>query len=155
VSYFPIFLELSDKSVLVVGGGNVAYRKVVTLLKFTSNVTVIAPHILENIKALGISTFERAFQIEDLSEKYLVITATDDKLLNQQILNTCNTKNILCNSATSTASDNCIFPAVVKQGDIVIGISTSGKSPSVSKKIRQDVERVLLPSLEEYDDKLL
>ena len=152
MSFFPIFVELSNKNVLVVGGGKVAYRKIVTLLKFTQNIIVIAPNIIDEIKALNIPLYERKFKIEDLSNKFLVITATNDKSLNQEILENCKSKGIMCNSSTSTQKDNCIFPSIVKYNDITIGITTNGKSPSISKKIRKDIEENI--SLKEYSNNL-
>lgn len=149
MSFFPIFVDLSTRNVLIVGGGKVALRKARVILQFTQNVTVVAPNVIDDIKLLEVNICEREFNVNDLSDKFLVITTTDNKLLNQEVLNICNSMGILCNSATSNKQDNCIFPSIVRDGDITIGISTNGKSPTVSRKIRENIEKSI--SLREYD----
>ncbi|MGN1412606.1 MAG: bifunctional precorrin-2 dehydrogenase/sirohydrochlorin ferrochelatase [Oscillospiraceae bacterium] len=159
MSFFPISINLEDKSVLVIGGGKVALRKIKTLLKFDIPIIVISPHIIEDLKSLlydydydsfdcnvcnhKVKLYNREFSFNDLKlfNVGLVITTTDDVVLNQNILDVCKSKGILCNSATNTQNNGYLFPSIVKEGDISIAINTDGKSPYISRKIREDIQK--------------
>ena len=143
MSYFPIFVNLDNLSCLIIGGGKVALRKAKTLLDYGAKIKVVAPNVLEEFKSLGVAIEYRNFETKDLTNVFLVVTATNDLKLNQQILEICKSKNILCNSSTDNTNNGYIFPSVVKHKDISIGISTSGKSPYISSKIKSEISEIL------------
>ena len=147
MKYYPVFLDVKGRSCLVVGGGSVGARKAVTLLDCGASVTVVSPTIDANlmmlVKMKPLSLEQRSFRFSDLKDKFLVIGATDDQDLNQQIHAESERLGILCNIADQPEACNFILPSIVRKGDLVIAISTSGTSPAFAKKLRQDFERQL------------
>ena len=120
-------------------------RKVMTLLDCGATVTVVslvATSQLQELSNNGIITLEqRPFQASDLERKFLVIGATNDQKLNQKIHAEAERLGILCNIADRPEACNFILPSIVNRGDLVIAISTSGKSPAFAKKLRKDLEK--------------
>ncbi len=151
--YFPAYIDLSDKEVLVIGGGKVATRKVLNLLKFTDNITVVSPKVSDEIRKLWkerkIKLKRRKFLVGDLKDKDMVIVAVDDLNLQKKVFQLCEKKRILCNSVDSPDFCNFIFPSLIVKGELVIGISTSGKVPALSKRVRELIENCLPQNLEE------
>ena len=100
-SYFPMFIDLSDKNVVVVGGGNIATRRVKTLLQFTRNVTAIAPKVTEELRGLGtagyVNLITRPVKRSDFQTAYMVIAATNDWKLNDEIYRVCKEEGIYVN----------------------------------------------------------
>ncbi len=142
--YYPVHLDIQNRNCLVVGGGSVGTRKAETLLNCGAKVTVISLQTSNKLQALaqtGAITLEkRRYRSSDIEGMFLVIGATDDDKLNQQISNDAEKRNILCNIADRPAACNFILPSIVHRGDLVITISTSGKSPALSKHLRKILE---------------
>jgi len=149
MQYYPIFLDIKGRSCLVVGGGDVGTRKVETLLECGALVTVVSLDTTETLRRLGedkrITLDLRGYSPSDLDGRFLVIGATNDEQLNQQLSLDAEKRNMLCNIADRPAACNFILPAIVQRGDLVMAISTSGKSPAFAKKLRKDLEQ-------EYDE---
>jgi len=145
MQYYPIFLDIKDRNCLVVGGGDVGTRKVEMLLECGASVTVVSIDTTETLKRLfkdrQITLIERAYRPSDLDSRFLVIGATNDERLNQQLSMDAEKCKLLCNIADRPAACNFILPAIVQQGDLVLAISTSGKSPAFAKKLRKDLEK--------------
>ena len=143
--YYPIFLDIQNRNCLVVGGGTVGTRKVMTLLGCGATVMVVSPDVTSTLQALsknGIITLaKRPFQAFDLNDKFLVIGATDNPPLNREIHTAAERLGILYNIADCPESCNFILPSIVSRGDLVIAISTSGTSPAFAKKLRKDLEK--------------
>lgn len=144
MKYYPVNLNINNRSCLVVGGGNVAARKVKTLLACGAHVTVISPEICDAIGKLAgsecITLVRRGYASGDLDGHFMVIGATSDMALNRRISRDAEKQNMLCNIADVPEACNFILPAVIRRGDLVIAVSTSGKSPAFAKKLRQDLE---------------
>ncbi len=144
MKYYPVHLDINNRNVLVVGGGSVGTRKVKTLLDCGARVTVISPEVSQQLRELAASgniiLAERSYQSEDLNDVFLVIGATDDEKLNQQISRDADRLNTLCNIADRPEVCNFILPSIVQRDNLVITISTSGKSPALAKKLRQALE---------------
>ena len=155
---FPIFVDLSKKRVLVVGGGRVATRTVKSLLRFTENITVVAPKVSRELEELHregrIRLKRRRFLSQDLKGTDVVIVAVDNVKLQERIYRLCEKRGILCNSVDSPELCNFIFPSLVVRGELVIGISSSGKVPALSKRIREIIERCLPENIEEVLEEL-
>lgn len=143
--YYPVNLDVLNRNCLVVGGGAVATRKVMTLLKCGARVTVVSPDTGGDLRELAqdeaIVLKTRRYQRSDVNDMFLVIGATDDKELNHQIFKDAEALGKLCNIADLPEACNFILPSVVHQGDLVIAISTSGKSPAFAKQLRKDLEK--------------
>ena len=144
MKYYPVHLDIKNRKCLVVGGGAVGTRKVNTLLECGARVSVVSPEPSQQLTKLAsegaITLAQRAYQSADLKGTFLVIGATDDENLNQQISNDAAQSNILCNIADRPEACNFILPSIVRRGDLAITISTSGQSPALAKKLRQKLE---------------
>lgn len=147
MGYFPFFVDVENQNCLVVGGGVVALRKIEKLLPFNPNITVVSPKVHKEILSIkNINIIKRKFDFNDLKEKSFVITATDDKVLNKEIYNSCEENNIPVNTVDD--KDNCsfIFPALAKNKGVTVAISTSGKSPLYAKYLRKKIESLIQDS---------
>jgi precorrin-2 dehydrogenase len=142
--YYPIYLDIKDRNCLVVGGGAVGTRKVETLMECGAEVTVVSIDATEKLKKLSDSGVillkERVFQSADLDGVFLVIGATDNEDLNVKIHAEAQRRCVLCNIADRPEACNFILPSIVNRGDLIIAISTSGKSPAFAKKLRRQLE---------------
>ena len=143
--YYPVNLDIRNRKCLVVGGGSVGTRKAMTLLDCGAKVTVVSTDAAEQLLKLAdhgsIILKKRPYQTSDLDGKFLVIGATNNEESNRQIHADAELLGILCNIADRPESCNFILPSIVNRGDLVISISTSGKSPAFAKKLRKDLER--------------
>ena len=156
--FFPIFVDLSQKKVLVVGGGKVAQRKVRSLLRFTKNIKVVAPRVSreleELIKEKGLKLVRRYFRSSDLKGVDLVIVAVNKLSLQERIFRMCEKRGILCNSVDSPKLCNFLFPSLIVRGDVTLGISTSGRAPALSRRLRELIEECLPEDLEGILDRI-
>lgn len=143
MAYFPFFSDIKNKKFLVVGGGKTALRKIKTLAGFGCECIVIAPEINEEIYSLVYFAKNRNFEEKDLENIDFAVVATDDKALNKKIACLCRNKKIPVNSVTDLNDCDFVFPAVYRNKDVVVGISTGGKSPFASAKIRRNIEKAL------------
>ena len=144
MKYYPIYLDIKNRNCLVIGGGAVGTRKVMTLLACGASVTVISTAVTEKLHQLSndgvIKLKERPFQTHDLDGQFLVIGATDNQELNFNIHAEAERRGLLCNIADRPKACNFILPSIVNRGDLIIAISTSGKSPAFAKKMRKHLE---------------
>lgn len=142
-TYYPILLNLDGRTALVVGGGEVALRKVQTLLKNRASIRVVSQQLtgkLKNLVETGkVTHIGRNFKQEDLDETFLVIVATDDKELNHSISQMALERGLLVNTVDQPEDCNFIVPSVLHRGDLQISISTSGKSPALARKLREQL----------------
>jgi precorrin-2 dehydrogenase/sirohydrochlorin ferrochelatase len=145
MKYYPVNLNIRNRPCLVVGGGGVGTRKVQTLVDCGARVTVVSPRSsarLAEMAAAGlIALKKRTYRSSDLEDTFLVIGATDDEALNRQIHADAEDRNTLCNIADRPEICNFILPAIVNRGDLVLAVSTSGKSPAYAKKVRKELEK--------------
>jgi precorrin-2 dehydrogenase/sirohydrochlorin ferrochelatase len=143
--FYPVNLAIKDKQCLVVGGGSVASRKAKTLLECEAFVTVVSPDFTQDLLNLEqiskINLIQRPYQTSDLENKFLVIGATNNEVLNRQVNADAEQRNMLCNIADVPDICNFILPAIIRRGDLCLAISTSGKSPAFAKKLRKDLEK--------------
>jgi precorrin-2 dehydrogenase / sirohydrochlorin ferrochelatase len=143
--YYPIQLDIRNRPCLVVGGGAVGSRKVTSLLACGARVTVVSPEATAELhQAAGqerITLRLREYESADLTGMFLVIGATDDEDLNRRVSTDSEQRKILCNIADRPDKCNFILPAVIERGDLVITVSTSGRSPALAKKLRRALGR--------------
>lgn len=144
MKYYPVYLNIKGRTCLVIGGGQVGTRKVLTLLKCSANVRVVSPEATPRLAELAeqgrIELIRRSYRSSDLDQVFLVIGATDDQVLNGQIHKDAEGMQRLCNIADQPALCNFVLPSIVNQGDLSIAISTAGKSPAYAKHLRRQLE---------------
>ncbi len=152
--YYPIFLKVEQKLCVVVGGGPVAERKITSLLEAGARIKVIAPEVTERIKTLAregkIIWEERPYRSGDLKDAFLVIAATNDPQVQEEVFAEAEERKIFCNVVDKPALCSFIVPSVVKRGRLQIAISTSGASPALAKRLREQLEELFGPEYAEY-----
>lgn len=141
---YPIFLDLSRRWCVVVGGGEVAERKAAGLLASGAEVTVIAPSVTSKIRRMAgsgkLRLRERRFIPGDLKKAFIAVCATDDAALNARIARMARRRGVLVNVADCPGLCDFYLPSVLRRGRLQIAVSTGGKSPSLAKSIRLELE---------------
>lgn len=144
MKYYPIFLDIRNKPCVVIGGGDVAERKVVSLLSAGARVTVVSPDFTVNLAGMGedgkILLIKRPYQEGDLKGAFLAYAATDDEEINKRISLEAEAKGVLLNVVDEPEMCDFIVPSVVERGALSIAISTGGASPALSKRLRMEME---------------
>jgi precorrin-2 dehydrogenase/sirohydrochlorin ferrochelatase len=155
-SYYPIFLDLEGRRVVVVGGGGVSARKVEAMIKFGARVTVIAPTCTEEISRWAdegrLTLARRTYESTDLDAATLVIASTNAPEVNAQIAADCRAHGILVNVVDDTSLCDFIVPAIVENGSIQIAISTGGRSPAFARVVKRDLQTAIGPEYAEMND---
>jgi precorrin-2 dehydrogenase / sirohydrochlorin ferrochelatase len=139
--YYPVFLSLKDRLAVVVGGGDVAERKIETLLRYGPRVLVVAPDLTTALEELeescAITVERRGYVRGDLEGAAIVICATDDNEVNRAVFAEAEERGCLVNVVDVTDLCNFIVPSVVHRGPFQIAISTAGAAPAVAKRVRR------------------
>lgn len=140
--YYPVFLNIQNKKCLVVGGGNVAWRKVCSLKEAGARVTVVSPEFCPELeKETGIERIQRKYGTEFLKETVLVVASTDDGEVNQIVYHDAVERGILVNVVDKPEFCSFIVPSSIMRGDLCISISTGGASPALARNIRESLEK--------------
>ena len=152
-SYYPIMLNLSGKKVVIIGGGTVAARKILTLLEANAEITVISPELHEKvIPAFDDHLFiwkQKYFEPADLANAFLIIAATNQEAVNLQVYeNTSNQQ--LINVVDRPDLSSFIVPASFRRGKLAVAVSTSGAMPGLSRKIKQELATQYDETYEDY-----
>jgi len=149
MKYFPVNLDISGRSCVVIGGGKVAARKVDTLLACGGMVRLISPELTPELRKLEktgqVEWLKRQYRRGDLAEAFLVIAATDDEAVQVEVFSEAEQNGQLINVADVPQRCNFILPAIVKRGDLTISVSTAGKSPALARQLRQNIENLIGP----------
>lgn len=158
MAYFPIFLEMKGRPVIVIGGGEVGTEKVRSLLTAEADVTVVSPDLhpeLEALKANGaIRHVARAWREGDIDGFDLVMIATDDRSVNAVIAAEAKRKRIWVNAADDPPNCDFILPSVVRKGSVTLAASTGGSSPAMARRLREELEVYLDLEIPELNDLL-
>lgn len=141
-----MFIDLTDKRILVIGAGKIAVRRIRTLLLFTEQVEVTARKFLPEIQELAakgkVKVVESTFGEELMDGVFMVLACTDDKRLNSQICATAKKRNILSNNCSDQTECDFFFPSVIKKDELVIGINAGGTDHKKVKEVRRKIERI-------------
>lgn len=172
MAYFPMFVDITERECLIVGGGNVAYRKVIVMLDFGAKVTVVAEDICDELRKLTIGdiasedktgsytankenriTFiKRRFERKDCDGMEMVIAATDDNALNHEIAEYCKANGIMVNAVDQKADCSFIFPSYIKEKNLVAAFSSGGNSPVLTQYLKGKEQEILTPFLGELNE---
>lgn len=152
---FPVLLNLDYKKVVIVGGGHVAYQKLVALLPTKANIIVVSPDVQANIVPLlekpNITWRQKTFEPKDLDDASLIFAATNSEAVNDAVEEATQHWQLLSRADAQSRID-FINPAVVRRGDLVVAVSTSGASPSLTRKIKKELEVQFDESYAQYID---
>lgn len=144
MDYLPLFLEIRDRPCLLVGGGEIARRKLELLLRAGARVEIVAPELAPETRALadehGLVVRQRRFEDGDADGRYLIVAATDDGSVNAQVFEAGSRRATLVNSVDQPGISSAIFPALVDRSPVQIAISTGGGSPTLARLVRSWIE---------------
>lgn len=156
MDYLPLFADLKGRPVLVVGGGDVAARKIELLRRASAQVRVVSRELCPELQALHqeqqIDWLATAFDPVQLDQVFLVIAATDDNLLNRQVYDEANARHRLVNVVDDQPKCSFIFPSIVDRSPLVVAISSSGTAPVLARMLREKLEALLPASLGQMAD---
>ncbi|OPY89630.1 MAG: Siroheme synthase [Syntrophus sp. PtaU1.Bin208] len=156
MKYYPVFFDLREKVCLVVGGGTVAERKVQRLIECEASVRVVGESLseeLQNLQKSGqIECLVGRYSAACLDDAFMVICATDDREVNEQVMRDCRSRGIPVNVVDDPERCDFILPAIAEQGDLSIAVSTGGKSPALAKRLRRELEDQYGPEYRELVD---
>jgi len=144
-NYYMATLDLEGRSVLVVGGGTVAFEKVRGLLECGARVTVVAPEVVPELLCLPVEWLKRGYHSSDLRGRFLVVAATSSTPLNRRVFADAEARNVFCNVVDVPELCSLILPAVHREGPIAVAVSTGGASPALAQRIRDDVATLVGP----------
>ena len=154
MAYFPAFIKLDNKKILIVGGGYIAYEKLDHLLDFTQDIYVIATEfsdeMMSRIKKENLGFEQRPYVKGDIKEYAVVIVAVDDIPLQADIFKESKEYNCLCNSVDSVDYCDFIFPSYIKKDDLTIAVSTSGASPAMAKHLKLYLKELIPDSISDF-----
>ena len=144
---FPLCINLEDKRFLIVGYGRIAKRKLKAISEFTSNIKIITKDPTEEELGKGIEIVNKCFDEKDLEGVDFVITATGNREQDEAVVASCKAKGIPVNAADDRECD-FFLPGIIKRGDLVVSVSTSGKSPAYSRHLREQIDDVIPDNIE-------
>jgi precorrin-2 dehydrogenase/sirohydrochlorin ferrochelatase len=145
--YYPVFLDIAGKPVVVIGGGEVAFRKIEVLLDAGAEVTLVSPALhpgLEPLVAEGkVRHIARTYQPGDVAGYTLAFVGTDDRSANEAVAREGKERGVWVNAVDDPPNCDFIMPGVVSRGDLIVAVSTSGGSPAMARKMREELEAFL------------
>ncbi|GAE95106.1 siroheme synthase [Gracilibacillus boraciitolerans JCM 21714] len=155
ITLLPLFINLTDKEIVIIGGGKVAERRLRHLLDYKESLTIISPDVTdimhEMIAVNKINWINTSFKSNYLAEAHLIIIATNDKKINNQIIQQA-PKTAWINAAHHADRGTIHFPIILKRGRLQIAISTDGASPLLAKRIKKEIDSLLPENYESYID---
>lgn len=148
-TYYPVYIQLENQPCMVIGGGKIAEGKVEGLLEAGAIVEVISPALTPRLHELvaqrRIKYHERVYRAGDLAGTLMVICATNIPTVNQQVWHEANENHQLVNVVDDTPRCNFIAPAILRNGDLTIAISTSGKAPALAVRLKEKIQKQIGP----------
>ncbi len=158
MAYFPAFLKLDERDILIVGGGHIASEKVEKLLDFTDKLTIIAPKISDTMRAYidlhKLTYHDRAYQVGDIEGFSIVIIAVDDLSLQAAIYEESRPMRCFCNAVDSVDYCDFIFPSYLKKENLTLAVSTSGTSPAFAKHLRRYIQALIPEDVSTFLDEM-
>ena len=147
-TYFPLFINIKEKDILVFGGGNIATRRIKAMLPYGACIRIVAPEISEELQQLAEQNGNlildyRKYKLSELQKPDFVLAATNDEKVNQTIFRECRHKGILVNVASNRELRDFYFPGVVQQGDITVGITANGKNHKKAAEVTEQIRKLL------------
>jgi siroheme synthase-like protein len=156
--YYPIFLDVENRDVVIIGGGAVCARKAETMMRYGARVKVVAPEVTDEIKGWAkdgrLEVTRKKYDEADLAGASIVIASTDDACVNGRIARDCRRRKIPVNVVDVTHLCEFIVPAIVEHGSIQVAVSTGGKSPALARTLKENLQKFVGPEYAELNDLL-
>ena len=148
-SFYPILVNLERFPCLIIGGGKVAYRKVLSLQEFNAKITIISPRICKPLLELAeknkIQIIKRSYSKEFIKNYKIIFSATDNPEVNRNVRNDCTKEGILLNVVDNPVMCDFILPANIKRGDLTISVSSQGRAPFYTKEMKKKIDEFIPP----------
>ncbi|MFN8023609.1 MAG: bifunctional precorrin-2 dehydrogenase/sirohydrochlorin ferrochelatase [Acidimicrobiales bacterium] len=155
VDGYPLVVRLDGRTVLVVGGGAVALRKTEGLLASGAHVRVVSPEFVDGFASLvGAELVQRRYEPADLDGAWLVVAATNDPVVQQQIFDECEARHVFCNAVDDPDRCSFVLPAVERRGAVIVAVSTQGRSPTLAKHLRDRLAAALPDDVDALAERL-
>jgi precorrin-2 dehydrogenase/sirohydrochlorin ferrochelatase len=157
---YPVFANIENRLAVIVGGGDVAYRKLIDLLDSGAMIKIIAPDIHKDIKELqklnsnSVEILQREYKQGDLNRAYIVFAATNNPIVNKSVYQDALENQIFMNSADDPVNCSFYVPSITRKGDLIIAVSTSGDSPAMAARLRRILEKSIPENIENVLDAL-
>lgn len=152
---FPLFVDLTDRKIVVVGAGNIAARRVRVLCQFSRDITVVAPQICQEIRELArkgqVRLICRAYRREDIYDAWMVLAATDDEKVNREVYTAARCLGAWVNVASDQNLCDFHFPGIVKRDPVVVGVNASGADHRLARRVREEIGHSLEAVLPEKE----
>ena len=156
--WYPIFIDVEDHDVVIIGGGEVCARKAETMMRYGARVTVVSPAFTPEIETWAnegkLALRRKRYEPGDLDGASIVIASTDDTAVNEQVAADCRRRRIPVNVVDVTPLCEFIVPAIVEKGSVTLAVSTGGKSPALARTLKEDLQRMVGPEYAEVNDVL-
>ncbi len=140
--YLPIYININNKKILIIGGGNVALQKIELLKQFTNNIVVIASKVSSKIKNIGCEYYEKDYDASFLKGYFLVYACTDNYKLNKKIKEDANKLGLLVNVVNNPKLCDFISPAIYKKGEMIVAVSSGGQNVLKSIRWRNKIKKI-------------
>jgi len=145
--YYPVYLDIEERSVVIIGGGSVCARKADAMMKYGARVTIVSPQVTGEIEQWlsdgRLTVRRKAYEESDLPGAVIVIASTDDPCVNARVARDCRRRKIPVNVVDVTHLCDFIIPAIVERGSIQIAVSTGGKSPALARRLKEDLQKLV------------
>lgn len=156
MNLYPVYIDLTNKKCLVIGGGKVAERKIDHLLDYGCSIRVVSPQVERNIELWAdqelIELYRREFQAHDIADNFMVFVATDNYQINEKVSKICRDRGIMVNAVDDPPNCDFYVPSILKRNSLVLAISTGGKSPAFARRLRGELEEIITPEYGEFVD---
>lgn len=156
--YYPIFLDIENREVVIIGGGEVCTRKAETMMHYGAKVTVVSPEFTPELEGWAgdgkVAIRRKRYETNDIEDAHIVIASTGDTTVNERIAADARALRIPVNVVDVTPLCEFIVPAIVEKDGIQIAVSTGGKSPAIARTLKEDLYRTVGPEYSEINDLL-
>jgi siroheme synthase-like protein len=156
--YYPIYLDVEGRNVVIIGGGEVCARKAETMMRYGAQVTIVSPAFTDEIERWAaegrLALSRKRYETADIEDAHIVIASTDDTAVNEQIAADARARRIPVNVVDVTPLCEFIVPAIIEKDGIQIAISTGGKSPALARTLKEDLNRSIGPEYSEVNNLL-
>jgi precorrin-2 dehydrogenase / sirohydrochlorin ferrochelatase len=150
--FLPLNIRVDDKKILFVGGGRIAMHKIQTIVQYTSNITILAPEISEELRGKGFTEVVKRYEPSDLDGFFLVYASTNDNEVNRRVKEDGAARGIMVNVVDNRELSDFISPAIIRKGEMTVAVSSNGQNVKKSVEWRNRLRDTVLNDWPDVDD---